>query len=189
MPHAVLPLLATAPHASVILAGDDLQLPPIVHGLYPDEKSEYGPLFGSIFAFARSRAEASGRVDDTLFLLEENFRMNAPITDYPSASLYGGRLRSAQPDLRLDLAADSDCSLCAALIDPERPVVLVRYAAPRAFTSRNDLEARIAARIVDVLSACLAREGSRRAPQRTMRLMDWPFSRRTARRTARSARR
>ncbi len=156
VPHAVMPLLATAPHASIILAGDDLQLLPIIQGTYPDEESRYGPLFGSIFAFARSRAQASGRVDQTLFLLEENFRMNAPITDYPSHALYEGRLHSAQPDLRLQLSATSDCPLCTALLDPERPVVLVRYAAPRAFTSRNELEARIAARIVDVLSRCLA---------------------------------
>ncbi len=164
VPHAVMPLLATASHASVILAGDDLQLPPIVQGTYPDEEAGYGPLFGSIFAFARSRAEASGRVDDTLFLLEENFRMNAPITDYPSHALYGGRLRSAQPDLRLDLTTSPDCPLCDALLDPERPVVFVRYAAPRAFTSRNELEARIAARIVDVLSDSLARNGQQCSP-------------------------
>ena len=43
--------------ANVVLAGDDKQLPPIVHGTYPEEHDH---LLSSVFALARRRAEDRG---------------------------------------------------------------------------------------------------------------------------------
>ncbi|HOU41735.1 MAG TPA: AAA domain-containing protein, partial [Promineifilum sp.] len=67
---------AARPDGAVILAGDDRQLPPIIHGDYPAEHRE---MLSSVFAFMRARIEAheeDGFAARTLFQLEENFRGN-----------------------------------------------------------------------------------------------------------------
>jgi superfamily I DNA and/or RNA helicase len=158
VPEAILALTLLRPGGSVLLAGDDRQLPPIVHGTYPDEHAH---LLTSIFAFMRHRAEArqaageAGAVARTLFPLTENFRMNEPLTAYPRAVLYG-EYTSTRPGIRITLdGAGDDNALLAALLDPLRPVVLVRYAPPRAYTARNPLEADLAARLVAALGVRL----------------------------------
>lgn len=166
---ALLPLLALRTGGHVILAGDDRQLPPIVRGTYPEDTA---PFLTSVFAFMRHRlaarmhaagtaATAEGRdaeaaaqreADRTLCLLDENFRMNHPLTEYPRRAIYGC-YRATQPGRRIVLSAPHlPDALLDALLDPERPLVLVRYAAPRAYTARNPLEADLAARIVAALA-------------------------------------
>lgn len=153
LPDALIAFSASAPGANIILAGDDRQLPPIIHGIYPEEHAH---MLTSVFAFVRDRIE---RQRDTrpdleariLFQLEENFRMNEPLTAYPRDVLYNGRFFSTQPDIRIATAtpipADTD-DLLEFLLHPDRPVILVRYQPPRTFTARNPLEAQIAARLV-----------------------------------------
>lgn len=170
---ALIALSALRPGGSVILAGDDQQLPPILRGTYPPDTA---PFLTSVFAFMRHRMEArmaaaaaaatlagedaaaaAAEVERrTLCLLDENFRMNHPLTEYPRRLVYG-TYTSTRPRLRLHAPGRPADPLDAALLDPERPVVLVRYAAPRAFTARNPIEAALAVRIVEALYGQLLR--------------------------------
>lgn len=178
LPDALLAFSTLKPGGSVLLAGDDQQLPPIIQGTYPDITA---PFLTSVFAFMRHRMNERRDAGDadaerrTLFLLDENYRMNEPLTRYPREVIYG-TFRSLQPDIRIALVdasaeesseTESDTALLEALLDPERPVVFVRYAAPEAFTARNPLEADLAARIVQALSRRLVdpRTGLRYTPE------------------------
>lgn len=154
LPQALIALCAAKPHSNVVLAGDDRQLPPIVHGSYPADLEH---LLSSVFAFARHHADLRGDTDATLFQLTRNFRMSEPLTAYPRQAIYETYdahfpdIRSAlEPALDYDAAGTLDVAL-----HPERPAVLVRYTSPVPFTSRNPLEARLAAHLVQQLSETL----------------------------------
>ena len=153
VPQALIALCAAKPTANVVLAGDDKQLPPIVHGTYPDEHDH---LLSSVFALARRRAEDRG-AERTLFQLTRNFRMNEPLTAHPRETIYG-TYDAHFPDIRsvLDLPEPYDAdALAPFVLDPDRPAVLVRYAPPRSFTARNPLEALLAATLVRTLAETL----------------------------------
>ncbi len=164
LPDALIAFSAARPDGAVILAGDDRQLPPIIHGDYPDEHEH---MLSSVFAYMRQRIEAQAQAEPgfesrTIFQLEENFRMNKPLTDYPARMLYAERFYSQQPTIRIatqpPLPAGSDDPIDF-ILHPDRPVVLVRYAAPVSFTARNPLEAGLVARIAARLAEVMARPG------------------------------
>ena len=164
LPEALIAFSAAKPDGAVILAGDDRQLPPIIHGDYPDEHAH---MLTSVFAYMRQRIEERALAEPgfdarTIFQLEENFRMNKPLTDYPARMLYEDRFFSQQEGIRITtdppLPADSDDPIDF-MLHPDRPVVLVRYAAPVSFTARNSLEADIVARIAARLAGILVQPG------------------------------
>lgn len=157
VPDALVALSTLKPDGALLLAGDDQQLPPIIAGTYPQASA---PFLTSVFTFLRHRMDARRDAGDasaearTLFLLDENFRMNEPLTAYPREVIYK-TFRSLQPGIRVVLADDAepgDAALLDALLDPDRPVVFVRYDSPLAYTARNPLEAALTAQIVDRLS-------------------------------------
>jgi predicted RecB family nuclease len=160
LPDAIIALAASKPSANIILAGDDRQLPPIIHGDYPEEHQH---MLSSIFAFVRERIEHRqetnpGIADQSLFQLEENFRMNEPLTAYPRQVLYNQRFFSNQPDIRISTTRPVICEtddLIELLMHPDLPVILVRYDPPRSFTARNPIEADIAAELVTRLQTIL----------------------------------
>ena len=159
LPDALIAVAAAKPDANIILAGDDRQLPPIIRGAYPED---HEPMLSSVFGFVRHRAQEReeddpGALDRALFQLTTNYRMNEPLTAYPRSVLYD-RYDSFQPERRMVLTEAPDDPLMSALLDPERPVVLVRYDAPRSFAARNPLEAELAAWIADVVSRTLVDE-------------------------------
>ncbi len=88
--------------------------------------------------------------------------MNKPLTDYPARMLYEERFFSQQAGIRIatdpPLPADSD-DLIDFILHPDRPVVLVRYAAPVSFTARNPLEADLVARIATRLAEIMVPPG------------------------------
>ena len=160
LPDALVAMSASRLNANIILAGDDQQLPPIIHGAYPEEH-EY--LLTSVFAFVRHQVEAQQATHPhsearRLFQLEDNFRMNEPLTAYPRDVLYRGRFQSMRPLLRMRaepaLAADSTDVLDQLLL-PERPVVLCWYTASQSFTARNPIEAELVAELTDKLRPIL----------------------------------
>lgn len=165
LPDALIAFSSSKPDSSVILAGDDRQLPPIIHGEYPDEHEH---MLSSVFAYMRRRIEdrVAGEPDiqaRTIFQLEENFRMNEPLTAYPRETLYRGRFISQQTDIRIvtqpELPTDTD-DLVAFMLHPDRPVILCRYPSPVSFTARNPLEADLVARLTARLAGIMVRPGT-----------------------------
>lgn len=172
LPEALIAFAASKPTANLILAGDDRQLPPIIHGVYPDTHAH---LLSSVFAFVRhqidqQRLEQPDLEERMLFQLEDNFRMNEPLTAYPREVLYKGRFRATRPTIRIatarPLVPDSD-DLLEFLLHPDRPVLLVRYQPARSFTARNPVEAELAASLVARLRELLidGRTGSLYTPE------------------------
>lgn len=163
LPDALVAFSSSKANSNIILAGDDRQLPPIIHGSYPEE---HGHMLSSVFAFVRNGIEKAAQEDPTvkdrnLFQLEENFRMNEPLTAYPRDVLYEGRFRSTKPEIRIVTTKQIDfdsADLLDLLLHPERPVVLCRYAAPRSFTARNPFEAELVAALAERLSRVLIDE-------------------------------
>lgn len=163
LPDALIAFSSSKANSNIILAGDDQQLPPIIHGSYPEEHEH---MLSSVFAFVRRRMNDAAAEDPAvkgrvLFQLEENFRMNEPLTAYPRDVLYEGRFRSTKPQIRITTTEpidfDSD-DILALLLHPERPVILCRYAAPRSFTARNPVEAELVAALAERLSHVLIDE-------------------------------
>jgi hypothetical protein len=163
LPDALIAFSSSKTKSNIILAGDDQQLPPIIHGSYPEEHEH---MLSSVFAFVRRRMNDAAAEDPAvkgrmLFQLEENFRMNEPLTAYPRDVLYEGRFRSTKPQIRITTTEpidfDSD-DILALLLHPERPVILCRYAAPRSFTARNPVEAELVAALAETLSRVLIDE-------------------------------
>jgi hypothetical protein len=163
LPDALVAFGASRPQSNIILAGDDMQLPPIIHGEYPEEHEH---MLSSVFAFMRRQIEQADAAEPgtearTIFQLEENFRMNEPLTAYPRRALYRGRFRSTRPDIRISTEPAIDVSseeLVDILLHPERPVVLCWYDPPRSFTARNPVEAELVALLADALGRTLLQE-------------------------------
>ncbi len=156
LPDALIAFAASGPDSNVILAGDDRQLPPIIHGEYPKDRKN---ILTSVFAFVRSQVEERAEVDPgvedrMLFQLEENFRMNEPLTAYPRHALYRGRYSSSFPKITIALDPPADPAgddLADILLDPSKPAVLCWYRPPRSFTARNPFEADLVARLAEAL--------------------------------------
>jgi hypothetical protein len=170
LPDALVAFGASKPHSNIILAGDDQQLPPIIHGAYPEEHEH---MLSSVFAFMRRQIEQAQENDPNiearkLFQLEENFRMNEPLTAYPRHALYRGRFKATRPDIRIHTAPlidEASTELLDVLLHPSRAVVLCWYTPPRSFTARNPIEAELVALLTDRLSRTLLWE----APDKTLR--------------------
>ena len=164
LPDALVAFGASRPHSNIILAGDDMQLPPIIHGTYPEEHEH---MLSSVFAFMRRQIERADEREPgvearTIFQLEENFRMNEPLTAYPRRALYRGRFRSTRPAIRITTEPAIDAAseeLVDLLLHPERAAVLCWYDPPRSFTARNPVEAELVATLADALGRTLLREG------------------------------
>lgn len=160
LPDALIAFSASKANSNIILAGDDQQLPPIIHGTYPEEHDH---MLSSVFAFVRRQIndaamEDPGVRDRMLFQLEDNFRMNEPLTAYPRDILYEGRFRSTKPEIMIATSPALDASsedLMDILLLPERPVVLCWYTSPRSYTARNPIEAEMAASVTEKLSRVL----------------------------------
>ena len=128
----------------LIIAGDDRQLPPIVHGLYPDPAAGEPLLHRSIFECLRIQDP----LDNATSILLENFRMNHTLCEYPASQIYVPEYDSAtatiaQNRLRL-LSAAADNSLLDSLLDPSAPLVVAVLEGVQA-TAENQVEADLVA--------------------------------------------
>lgn len=106
----------------LMLAGDDLQLPPILAGTYPSTADEKPGLEDSIFAYLRSRD--IGEQKYTCQLLE-CWRMNRTLCQFAAETLYGEEFRPATSglaDQKLEL--DEGPHALDALLSPEYPLVV-----------------------------------------------------------------
>lgn len=133
-------LAGMAPDCRIVVSGDDQQLPPVrsMRSTRIDDR-EMG---GSLYAFLKSAQAAE-------FPLEETFRLNAPLTQFPERKFYPGRYVSAAPDARLALQANwrDGLDLISRLaLDPALPIVVLVHDGPAAATS-SPFEANLAAKL------------------------------------------
>ncbi|MFC6048951.1 DEAD/DEAH box helicase, partial [Methylobacterium hispanicum] len=160
--HAVVAFTALAEDACLTVVGDDLQMPPI-HPVDPPDGGAH--LVGSVYDFFR--LYRTGRPDDGIAptMLDVNYRSNAEIVDFFRDAGYGRDLRSAHPDLRIDLRRPGPGEVAPsraleAILDPEEPLVAVVH--EDVFSSqRNEAEADL---VAATISALYGRLGSLERP-------------------------
>jgi DNA replication ATP-dependent helicase/nuclease Dna2 len=106
----------------LLLAGDDLQLPPILSGEYPVEEPGRPGLEDSVFAYLRARDD---KEQPFTRQLTESWRMNAVLNRFSADTLYGhcyGPANSQIASQRLRLGP-GDHPLNP-LLDPDYPLVI-----------------------------------------------------------------
>lgn len=146
VPDALVALSSLRRGGRLLLAGDDRQLPPIVHGRYPAEDTLFGSAFGHF-------AARFGRV-----MLRESRRMNRALVRWPRRLFYPG-FTSVEADRRLRLVETPppdplDALLLDAFLRPEEGAVLCTYDGVRA-GAHNALEAELVGRLARLARASL----------------------------------
>lgn len=181
VPEAAVPIALAGREGRVVLAGDHLQLPPIIAGVYPETEPGEPALHRSIFeALAHSSQPTDGRrppladgpaapcpaapcpaparAAAQLEQLTENFRMNDVLTSFAAGLLYGSAYRphsAAVADRRLNLLAQRCLDpLVEACLDPAYPLVFVVLDGVWA-ARENPPEAELAAQLVAALRGTL----------------------------------
>ena len=147
-----LALPALKPGGRLILAGDDLQLPPIIAGSYPAPDDGLPGLEDSVFAYLRARDERGLTCQ-----LTENWRMHQTLSDFAAHTLYGPSYQPANAAVacsRLPLKEAEPCALDL-ILDPEYPLVLCILEEVHA-CQENLVEARLVADLATRLRERLA---------------------------------
>lgn len=156
-------LAGLAEDARVIVCGDDRQLAPV---RTTSEASVGGrELGGSLYRFLASAGVAE-------FALEDTFRLNAPLVEFPAREFYSGhRFASAVPDRRLVLRDDWRIGLTnweRLALDPEFPIVVLLHDGPPAATE-NAFERDLIVHLVERLATRLPpRPGSLEPDETTL---------------------
>ena len=156
VPEAAIGIGLVADKGRLVLAGDHLQLPPIVAGIYPEPAPGEPVLHRSIFEAVAPR---DGRQSRILRPLLENFRMNDVLTSVAARLLYGPDYRCVDTEVaqrRLPFRAGREVDpLVRACLDPDFPLVVVILEGVRSGRA-NPIEADLVAQFVTAL-----REGMR----------------------------
>jgi hypothetical protein len=164
VPEAAIAAHLVADAGRLVLAGDHLQLPPIVNGVYPDTPPGEPLLHRSIFEAVCPRQGEESRI---LRPLLENFRMNDVLTSFAAHLLYGPRYRCVNATVakrRLAFKARRDLDpLVRACLDPNYPLVLVIVDGIRA-AQANPIEADLVAQLVVALRDGLRAPSGKRYP-------------------------
>ncbi len=156
--HAIVAFTKLADDASVVVIGDDLQMPPIHPIEAPDGAAH---LVGSIYDFyTRYRETEQGAPRITPIMLDRSFRSNAEIVAFVRLAGYGDDLQSVHPTLRIGLRDDAtgacpvdwpphvpwDAHLDV-IVSPDTPLIALIH--PDLYSSqRNDAEADLVAGLV-----------------------------------------
>ena len=115
---------------TLILAGDDLQLPPIVQGNYPEPENGLPGLHESVFAYLRARDS-----EDEPFTcqLRENWRMNATLSAFSAITLYGKGYKPVNKEIKKQKISlksvnkknkSPEINLCNWILNPQWPLVV-----------------------------------------------------------------
>ena len=167
VPEAAVAATLVADSGRLVLAGDHLQLPPIIAGTYPETPEGEPVLHRSIFEAVCPRQEAGAKppaAGGILRQLHENFRMNNVLTGVASRLLYGPDYTCGTREVarrRLPFVARDDIDpLVSACLDPEYPLVLVVLDGPRA-AQANPVEADLVGQLVVALRDGLCDDAGR----------------------------
>lgn len=134
----------------LLLAGDDLQLPPIIKGDYPDREDGLPGLHDSVFAYIRARDKGASPYTCQL---KENWRMNCTLSHFPAHTLYGKDYKPVNHDVGnqkimmkrgVHKEKDDKAKLCDWLLAPDYPLVVCILENIQA-TAENKVEAQLVA--------------------------------------------
>lgn len=166
--HACVAFTALAPHASVVIVGDNMQMAPI-HPIDPPKGAEH--IIGSIYDFFfHYRKGQPGRSGVPPTMLNISYRSNKEIVEFVEATGYPG-LRAYNPGLRmrldtpipperpetLNLVWSEDI---ARILDPKEPLTAIIHS-DRFSSQRNEDEAKLVASLVAALAGRLTDERGR----------------------------
>jgi len=164
VPEAAVAAYLVGPEGRLVLAGDHMQLPPIIAGLYPDTPVGEPLLHRSLFEAICPRQEQQIAESRIVLQLLENFRMNDVLTRCAAHLLYGPRYQCASDAVahrRLAFKIKRGLDpLVAACLDADYPLVVVVLDGIRA-SRANPIEADLIAQLATTLRA-----GLRAAPGR-----------------------
>ncbi|MBL8601566.1 MAG: AAA family ATPase [Myxococcales bacterium] len=155
--------------ARLVLAGDDLQLPPILKGRYPSPDDGLPGLQDSVFAWLRARQSPTAPFTCQL---EENWRMHETLSRFSAETLYSLRYRPATAAIAAQRIAMRGPSarpgtplerLIEALVDPEKPWSLAVIDGLKASTE-NRAEAELTARVAVALRTRMLSPGGEPYP-------------------------
>ncbi|MDO9018375.1 MAG: AAA domain-containing protein [Deltaproteobacteria bacterium] len=147
---------ALAGAGRLVLAGDDLQLPPIIKGRYPAADDGLPAVHDSAFAYLRARQDPARPFT---WQLVENWRMNATLSRFSAETLYSRSYRPADATIgaqALVLAAPTVApttaldALVEYALDPAYPLVVCVSDGVRAA-----VENRVEASLVAALAVAL----------------------------------
>jgi DNA replication ATP-dependent helicase Dna2 len=118
-----LALPALKPGGRLILAGDDLQLPPIIAGRYPEPDDGLPGLEDSCFAYLRARDNPEAPFTCQL---TENWRMHQTLSDFAAETLYGPEYQPATTAIagRAFPLRAAEGNWLDPILDPGFPLVL-----------------------------------------------------------------
>jgi superfamily I DNA and/or RNA helicase len=145
---AGVPAHLVAATGRLVLADDDMQLPPIVQGDYPEPEDGGPALHRSVFELVRRRVPEESPVVQKL---TDNHRMNDVLTSFAAGLVYGPDYRCvnaavASRRTRLRTQPES-CPLLSACLDPAYPLVAVIMERTQA-SGENRAEAGLVAAMV-----------------------------------------
>jgi DNA replication ATP-dependent helicase Dna2 len=143
----------------LLLAGDDLQLPPILQGAYPEPGDGLPGLHDSIFAYLRARDKEELPYT---YQLKENWRMNETLSLFPAETLYGRDYKPMNKEIGAQklafipskISEEKEDEVCDWLIDPVFPLSIAVLEDVRAAVE-NFCEAELVAKLAFYLRANL----------------------------------
>ncbi|HYF80155.1 MAG TPA: AAA domain-containing protein [Symbiobacteriaceae bacterium] len=149
VPESLLAISRLAADGRLLVAGDDMQLPPIVQGAYPAPEPGEPLLHRSVFEALREPDRGREEITRQLY---ENFRMSEPLCRFPALHLYGDKYRSATPTvanqrLLLKPGRSKTEAWVERVLDPAYPWVLCILEGVQA-GAENTVEAELVATVV-----------------------------------------
>ncbi|MBI2478244.1 MAG: UvrD-helicase domain-containing protein, partial [Planctomycetia bacterium] len=184
VPEASVPISLAGSAGRLVLAGDHLQLPPIVKGVYPEPPVGQPLLHRSVFEAILEcddlsslshfgdanekkntrETESGDKSPHSKVQLTENFRMNDVLTSFAAGLLYGPNylpLDDAIASRRLDLSPERCFDpFVEACLDPNCPLTIVILDGVWA-ARENQLEAQLVAKLVIGLRGALRDAGGK----------------------------